>query len=419
MKKLKDDIVQPTIEMPDLSGFTTQAILEKLPAYKAGEIELAKMEGAAPLRKFAFDKRLIEMRNIQDRIQPIAIHIYSGIHDFEDLFLQMRDKGIIVEKNEGYIVRLPIAIYPEAGLIIKDLDKPVLLSQDNGGFIAAAGDLFIINSTVTAWNEEQKKPATIDDNIEKFNPFITTWDGSKFYVADSIMNNLGYAASKSYGITISTNDVVQEEFFEEYGDLSVPTGWIINSEFNNMYFGYYSYETEDFVIYNNKYHDNLIYGIDPHDRSERLIIANNFITGTKVKHGLIISREVNNSWIINNTSEYSEGSGIMIDRDCQNTVIANNISRFNKGDGITLYESPHNILIDNIVTDNEGTGIRIRNRWDVDVFGGRIALNEEQAFIVYQDDLSHKPRDFEMDPVFPRERKRILKILHWKVTEAF
>lgn len=44
----------------------------------------------------------------------------------------------------------------------------------------------------------------------------------------------------------------------------------------------------------------------------------------------------------------------------------------------------------------------MRNSWDVDVFGGKIALNGEQAFIAYQDNLSHTPRDFEMDPVTPR-----------------
>jgi parallel beta-helix repeat protein len=80
----------------------------------------------------------------------------------------------------------------------------------------------------------------------------------------------------------------------------------------------------------------------------------------------------------------------------------NNISRFNQGDGITLYESPYNILVNNKVQDNKGTGHRIRNSWDIDIIGGETSLNREQAFIVYQDDLSHTARDFELDPVTPR-----------------
>lgn len=388
--------------LPDLSGYTPEAIRTKRPQLKDGGIEIAPMEGATPLRKYAFDKRLVEARNIQGRIQPLAIHIRSGVHNFKDLAARLQDEGYLSATKAGYLLRLPIALYPESALIIEDLDRPVLLSQDKGAFIASAGNLFIRNSKIIGWNETKNKPATLNKDFENFRPFITTWDGSALYIADSRIENLGYAASKSYGISVSSNDVVQEEFFDDFGDLPLPTGWIVNSTFKNMYFGFYSYEAEDVVIYNNRYQDNIIYGIDPHDRSERLIIAGNHVTGSKKKHGIIISREVNNSYIIDNTVEYNAGSGIMIDRDCRGTVIAGNITRHNGGDGLTLYESPDNTLIDNIAEHNAGAGLRIRNSWDIRVRGGRIAMNKAQAIIGYQDTLSDTNRDFELDPVTPR-----------------
>ncbi|MEM7618480.1 MAG: right-handed parallel beta-helix repeat-containing protein [Pseudomonadota bacterium] len=132
------------------------------------------------------------------------------------------------------------------------------------------------------------------------------------------------------------------------------------------------------------------------------MVANNYVTGSQQKHGIIVSREVNNSFIINNVSEYNKGSGIMLDRMSLNNLVANNIARFNEGDGITVYESPNNILLNNEITDNQGTGVRVRNSWDINVSGGEVALNQAQAFTVYQDDLQGTGRDFEADPVILR-----------------
>ena len=390
------------IALPDVSGFTLEEVLKKIPKTKPGKISIAQMEGAPPLRKFAFDKRLIEARELQGRVKPLAIHIYDGTLTFEQLAETLADTDFIVKKSEGYIVRLPIAVYPEANLIFKNIDRPVLFSQDKGGFLVAAGNLYIVNSQLKGWDETNNKPAELIEDWTNFRPFITTWDGSRLYMANAQIHNMGYAASKSYGISISTNSVVQEEFFEEFGDLLPPSGWIVNTEFHNMYFGFYSYEAEDFVLYKNKYIDNVLYGIDPHDRSERLIIAYNHVTGTLEKHGIIISREVNDSFIFNNISEYNKGSGFMLDRMCENTVLANNVASFNEGDGITLYESPHNTLINNVMEHNQNSGLRLRNSWGVKIYGGRIAMNKSQAIIAYQDSLTHTKRDFEMDPVTQR-----------------
>ncbi|MFD2980383.1 NosD domain-containing protein, partial [Klebsiella pneumoniae] len=84
------------------------------------------------------------------------------------------------------------------------------------------------------------------------------------------------------------------------------------------------YETQDFVVKDSTYRDNIVYGIDPHDRSHRLIIAGNTVYGTKKKHGIIVSREVNDSWIINNKSFDNKLSGVVIDRNSVNNLIAYN-----------------------------------------------------------------------------------------------
>ncbi len=105
-----------------------------------------------------------------------------------------------------------------------------------------------------------------------------------------------------------------------------PTGWVLNSRIEDLWYGFYCWEADDIVLRGNTFRDNIKYGIDPHDRSRRLIIAENDVSGTREKHGIIISREVNDSWIIGNRSHGNNLSGIVLDRQCRNTVIANNLT---------------------------------------------------------------------------------------------
>src|SRR3546814_14775655 len=99
-----------------------------------------------------------------------------------------------------------------------------------------------------------------------------------------------------------------------------PTGWLIDSEFYDNWYGFYCYEAEDVVIRGNDYHDNIKYGIDPHDRSRRLIIAGNKAHDTKEKHGIIVSREVDDSWIINNQAYDNALSGKIGKASCRERV---------------------------------------------------------------------------------------------------
>jgi mannuronan 5-epimerase len=389
------------LRLPDLKIYNAKAVIDKMPLLANGEIKVESMEGAPPLRKFAFDKRLVEFQNIQKSIDPKAVHIYSGSYDISSLQKELKDANVLIEKEDRYILRRPVAIYPGASLIIKDLKKPLQLSQESGAFIASAGNLFVINSTIQGWNEAENEPAKLKSDMQSFRPFITTWDGSETYLVDSKLEHLGYALSKSYGITFSTNDVVQEEFEEEYGDLQPPTGWAINNVFNDIYFGFYSYEAKNVVLLNNLYKDNIIYGIDPHDRSEGLIIAYNNVTGSKKKHGIIISRDVKDSFIVYNKVKNNNGSGIMLDRNSTNNVIAYNDVQFNN-DGITLYESPDNFLYENKIENNKGSGVRIRNSWNIEVEGGNVNLNGGYAFEIYEDTLENTNRDFDLDPVLSR-----------------
>ena len=87
--------------------------------------------------------------------------------------------------------------------------------------------------------------------------------------------------------------------------------------------------------------------IDPHDRSTRLTIAYNSAYGTRVKHGIIASRDVKSSIIVGNVSADNHGSGFMLDRSSDDNIVAYNLAFRNGGDGLTIYESSCNLVLRN------------------------------------------------------------------------
>src|SRR5690606_20568467 len=177
-----------------------------------------------------------------------------------------------------------------------------------------------------------------------------------------------------------------------------PTGWIIGSEFADMWYGFYCYETRDFVVKGNTYRDNIVYGIDPHDRSHGLIIAENDVYGTKKQHGIIVSREVNDSFIFRNKSHDNILSGVVLDRNSSNNLVAYNEVYQNHSDGITLYESGDNLLWGNRVIANRRHGIRVRNSVNIKLYENVAMANGLMGVYGHIKDLSDTDRDIDLDP---------------------
>ena len=223
---------------------------------------------------------------------------------------------------------------------------------------------------------------------------MLTWGGSETWIANTKMASMGYDQSKSYGISISQYTPNTAKILKR----AEPTGWIIDSEFSDMWYGFYCYETRDFVVKGNTYRDNIVYGIDPHDRSHGLIIAENDVYGTKKKHGIIISREVDNSFIFRNKSHDNKLSGVVLDRNSVGNIVAYNEIYQNHTDGITLYESGNNLLWGNRVIANRRHGIRVRNSVNIKLYENIATGNGLMGVYGHIKDLSDTDRDIELDP---------------------
>ncbi|NWA07642.1 mannuronan 5-epimerase AlgG [Pseudomonas gingeri] len=380
-------------KLPDLSGYTAEAAAAKIVRSKPGKISVRRMMQEDALKDFiGGDNKMAEWVVRQHGI-PQAIFVDDGYVNLKDLSKKL-PKNYISETSPGvFLARLPIVVGRKGILEIDRQTQELRLSQEGGSFLINDGQLFIRDTKVTGWREADNGPATFRSPKE-FRPFLLAWGGTETYIVNSQMASFGYANSKSYGVSISQYTPNMAKVLKR----PEPTGWIIGSQFSDMWYGFYCYETRDFVVKGNTYRDNIVYGIDPHDRSHRLIIADNTVHGTKKKHGIIISREVNDSFIFNNRSYDNHLSGLVIDRNSVNNLIAYNEIYKNHTDGITLYESADNLIYGNKVISNKRHGIRIRNSVNIRLYENVSMANGLTGIYGHIKDLTDTDRDIKLDP---------------------
>ncbi|MCD5987757.1 mannuronan 5-epimerase AlgG [Pseudomonas phytophila] len=380
-------------KLPDLSGYTAEAAAKKIVRTKAGKIRVARMMSEVGLKEFiGGDNKMAEWVARQQGI-PQAIIIEDGYVTVQDLAKKV-PKQYLSEVSPGtYVARLPILVKATGIFEANKKTKELRLSQEKGAFLVVEGKLFMSDTQMNGWREKDNTPSTFR-KPDEFRPFLLSWGGSEVYIINTKMASLGYDQSKSYGVSISqyTPNMVKEMNKPD------PTGWIVGSEFSDMWYGFYCYETKDFVVKGSTYRDNIVYGIDPHDRSHGLIIAENDVYGTKKKHGIIISREVNDSFIFNNKTHNNKLSGMVLDRNSVNNIVAYNEVYQNHTDGITLYESGDNLLWGNKVIANRRHGIRVRNSVNIRLYENIAMANGLLGVYGHIKDLSNTDRDIALDP---------------------
>lgn len=385
--------------MPDLKKFTVAALIDKIPALESGTVRIAQMKNNVGFDKFTEIRRQNEFSALQNRKVPLGIEISSGVYDIESLYTAVNDNKVLSRDKDTYLLNIPVYVGPGATLIIRGGNSrqrtTLKLSSNTGAFLVNGGKLFIVDSDIIGWNEKKRGRSTFETD-RKFRPFLTSWSASETYLARSGFYDLGYAASKSYGISFSS----LKPLLKNNPLTPAPRGWLMNCHFEGIYYGFYSYEAEYVALIDNVYANNIVYGIDPHDRSKHLLIAGNEAYGTKKKHGIIFSREVNDSWIVKNYSHDNRGSGFMLDRSSVRNLVANNLAFRNGNDGLTLFESGNNLIVHNKFIMNSRSGLRVRNSSNVIAENNLYLLNKTNGAQAYAFDITETEddRDFEEDP---------------------
>lgn len=375
-------------EPADLSAYNANKVRESTPPQQAGIVRVAPAREYPLLGEATHKLRGEDLKSRQgaDELQVIAID--SGVLTLEQVAHQVASDAI-VSNDEGIVtLKLPLLVGPGSTLIVDGATtKELRLSTDRGAFLANAGSLYVLDTQVTSWSQQGKSP-TLFTKKERYRPFLASYIRSKTYVAGSTIQHLGFAAPTAYGFSLSSHP--ERERGEATDDW--PTGILVGNKFIGMYYGFYSFEARDVAIVNNDYVNCIVYGIDPHDRSTRLLIAENRASGTVEKHGIIGSRGISHSQILNNVSFENHGSGIMLDRQCtDNEIVGNKV--YSNGQGIAIYESPANVIAENLVAFNADSGVRVRNSTDIQVRNNTIVGQGDYALEVYSKKLSdHKKR---------------------------
>jgi poly(beta-D-mannuronate) C5 epimerase len=408
--RLEAGVQVPTIAsaLPALDGFTVEAVRAMTPDTDTGRT--ARVESIDRLY-FLHSSNIMEMDKVwaeRKRDEPTCIVLGRGSYSLESVRRQIDDPAVLSREEDGsYLLSRPIYIAPTGVLTVAG-GKTLRLSANEGTFIYSNGTLVVVDSELVAWDTNNDAPSR-RRSLEKKSvlyyaqqeprPYILASKGSKTYLAGSTFRGLGYkGTSGTFGISF-TPSAGGGRLADHVRRLSHPTGWIVGNRIIDLFFGFYSNQAEDVAILGNLFSENVVYAIDPHDYSRRLIVARNVAQGSSFAHGVIFSRGVRDSWVVENVAIANGGSGIMMDRSSTDNLIADNLVFGNRGDGIAIFESDRNLLRGNTVTRNLRNGILLRNSTDIQVLRNTMSRNGRSGVELASADISElETRDFDLDP---------------------
>eukprot|EP00752_Nemacystus_decipiens_P013623 g12081.t1 len=230
------------------------------------------------------------------------------------------------------------------------------------------GNLYFESTLVTSWDTPNRKPQTEHKNGRSFlnciserrigtTCAINEMGECRMDIINSEMGHMGFDDAESYGLTWKVRgfctDLSNPQLFDDvnvYGDIK-------GSDIHHMYYGMYSYGHQGGVWTDNKMHDNIVYGFDPHDDSDYLTIAYNEVYNN-ANHCIIASKRCNNLKIHDNVVHDGGQAGIFLHRSGDDSEIYGNVITDMEDAGIVLFESFGNDVHHNIVDGSE-FGIRL------------------------------------------------------------
>ncbi len=139
----------------------------------------------------------------------------------------------------------------------------------------------------------------------------------------------------------------------------ITTGWVENSTFTHNHFGAYTFGASGMVWKNNRFTDNEVYGLDPHDDSNNALIEGNLFEHNG-KHGFIVSKRCNYNIIRGNWSLDNKLHGFMLHQDSAFNVIEDNVASDNV-DNFVVYESNFNTIRNNRSHSPRSSHIRVNS----------------------------------------------------------
>lgn len=230
------------------------------------------------------------------------------------------------------------------------------LKSDGSAFVeirAEWGTLTFRNTRVTSWDTREGGPDTEYASGRALIRALSYLDAdgetareSRMDVISSDMGYLGYYAAESYGLVWKVRGETAEIFaaVDVFGDIT-------DSTLHHNYFGMYSFGAYGMHIAGSELHDNVMYGIDPHDDSDSLLVEDNYIHDNG-NHGFICSKRCDNLVVRNNVSSNNATIGFMFHRDVRDSILEGNTAENNGDAGFAIMDSHANTIRGNTARDN-------------------------------------------------------------------
>lgn len=256
----------------------------------------------------------------------------------------VRNPAALQETSPGqWLLGASLEVLPGASVKLAAPDVTWLKVRSQAGSFATikalGGGLALDGVCVTGWDPGARRADT-DQNDGR--AFILARDGARFTVDASEIRYLGFGAVESYGLSWRTGS----------------TGHITHSVVSHLHFGFYSYQTTGLVVSDNEFHDNALYGIDPHTGSNKLVIERNVVHDNG-KHGIILAEDCTDGVIRDNVVYRNAHHGIVLYQRSDRNVVEGNESFQNVAQGINVNEAADNTVRNNRVYANGESGIGI------------------------------------------------------------
>jgi len=219
---------------------------------------------------------------------------------------------------------------------------------------------------VRSWVSRAKWP---DLNLANGRGSISVRGSGRLYASYASFSYLGFTLGRASGVSINGS-----------GPGTKGSGRVDHSTFSHNVFGAYTWEAQKMRWTRNRFTHNLVYGFDPHDASNWLVVDHNYAADNG-RHGIICSRACKHDVIRDNVSVRNGWDGIVVDAgragktapSADNTVVGNTV-RHNAKVGISIGGSNH-ILIRRNQVDGGRIGIRVFGRRFGKALGNRLVEN--------------------------------------------
>jgi parallel beta-helix repeat protein len=262
----------------------------------------------------------------------------------------VNDKSVLEKDPDGeWILNAIIKVNPLAELTINHTDTSWLkitnkiFHESEPNFISISGNAKIEGVKITSWDPFSNQVIRQNVNGSIVRPYIMVDKGSA-NISNSEVAFLGYGKYPSNGF-----------LYFHGGNVSS----IINNTFHDMWDGFYSDSVGFITIKNNKYYNNLRYGIDPRTGSHDLsIIGNEAYNNTVI--GIICSENCHNVLFDNNIVHNNGEAGLMFSLDTNNSTARNNYA-YNEKVGIFVFSSSNDKVYNNLLKSTH-IGIEIAGK---------------------------------------------------------